>query len=203
MTRVLRLVLLPLSAVALAACGTSPPVRYYSLEPIAADYATDRDDAAIVGLGPLRMPDYLDRSHMVIRGDGNQVLVDDINRWAEPLGKAVHRILAANVDGLLASVIVVAFPHTTVAGLGYRIAGRIDRFDADRAGRAVLAVQWRVEDRDGHILVPPRRDRYEASVGAPGDADARAHAMNELLATYSRDIAEVLRRELAAGDSTP
>lgn len=199
MTRRLRPVWVPVIVAVLAACGSSPPVRYYSLEPVAAEYPTDQGDAAMVGLGPLRMPDYLDRSHMVIRGDGNQVLVDDLNRWAEPVGKAVHRILAANVDGLLDSVIVVAFPYTTMAGPGYRIAGRIDRFDADRAGRAVLAVQWRVEDSDGNLLVPPRRDRYEIGIGPPGDADARVHAMNELLATYSRDIAQVLRRQLAPG----
>lgn len=180
----------------LCACGSSPPVRYFSLEPIETEYRRDPPDAPLLGLGPLRMPDYLDRPQMVSRSAGAEMLVDDVNRWAEPLDHAVHRTLATNVDYLLDTVIAIAFPYTAAGGMDYRLIGRLDRFDVDEAGRAVLVVQWRVEDADGGVVIAPRRDRYEAGVARRGDPGASAAALNDTLAQFSRDIATAIEAVL-------
>ena len=52
----------------LSACGSSPPVHYFSLNPIDSEFQPGADDAMLLGLGPLRLPDYLNRSQMVTRG---------------------------------------------------------------------------------------------------------------------------------------
>jgi uncharacterized lipoprotein YmbA len=55
-------------------------VRYFALNPIDAEYCQDPDDAVILGLGPLRIPDYLDRSQIVTRNLDAEVQVIEFNR---------------------------------------------------------------------------------------------------------------------------
>lgn len=182
----------------LQACGSSPPVRFFALEPMAIEYARDPDDAIVLGLGPLRIADYLKRPQLVTRGDDAELIIDELNRWAEPLGAAIHRTLADNVDGLIDGVAVVGFPDTDTATLDYRIVGRVYRFDADRAGLAVLEAQWRVEDADGADIVPPRRERYEARAARRDSPAAVTAALTDTLGQFSRDIADAVQTLIAS-----
>lgn len=176
----------------IAACASSPPVHYFGLESLDVEYREDPPDSPLVVLGPLQLPDYLKRSQMVTRGDGTEFLVDDFNRWAEPLDQAIHRILAKNVDSLLDTMVVSAYPTVALARADYRLTGRIDRFDADGNGHAVLAVQWGMADADGTVLVATRRGQYEAQVSNPGGPAATARAMSDTLTQFSRDIGKQL-----------
>jgi len=173
--------------ITLQGCGSSPSVRFYALEPLAIEYATDPEGAAVLGLGPLRIPDYLHRSQLVTRGYESELVIDEYNRWAEPLSTAVHRTLANNVDALLDTVAVVSFPST--ASVDYRLVGQIQRFEVDARGIALLDVQWRVEDANGEELTPPRRSSYEHRASRRDDPEAGVAALNEMLGQFSRDIA--------------
>ena len=179
-------------ALAVAGCGSSPPVNYYDLEALETGYVADGDAYLRVGVGPLRTPDYLSRSQIVTRGDDSRVLVDDFNRWVEPVSDAIYRVVAENLDSLLGDAVVVAFPYTHIADLDYQLIGRISRFDADSDGAVVLQMQWGVISSRDDFLVQPRRARYEASVAEAGDYPARVRAMNEVLLQFSRDVAESL-----------
>ena len=178
----------------LVACGSSPPVRYYTLSTVASAPGQDADDAIMIGLGPLGMPEYLNRSQIVTRGAGAEMLVDEFSRWAEPLGLSLHRIVSTNVDNLLDGVVVVAFPYGSVirSQVDYRLLGDVSRFDADRSGRVVLELQWVMSEVSSGIVVPPRRSRYETQAARAGDPAAIAEAMNEVLLRFSRDIADEL-----------
>ena len=186
------LCVLMLLVVMIAGCGTSPTVHYYGLDTIDISYTNDLEGSPVLTLGPIRMPEYLKRSQMVTRGSGAEMIVDDINRWAEPLGDAVHSILASNVDSLLESMIVVGYPSAALLDADYRLVGRIVRFDSGQNGVIVLEVQWGAADTAGNVLVAPRRGRYESHAAVPGDAGAIAQAMSDALAQLSRDIASEL-----------
>lgn len=180
----------------LAACGSSPPVRYYRLEPLEALATSDEPDALIVGLGPLRIADYLDRSQIVSRGSGAEITVNDFARWAEPLEQAIHTVIARNVDSLVDDVIIVAHPFMSPIDMDYWIVGRIDRFDADANGEVELVAQWGLIDAEKKSIGGPRRERYTAQAGTSRDMDAVAQAMNAALAQFSRDIAANLEAAL-------
>ena len=175
----------------LVACGSSPPVRYFSLSPMDSALGQDPDDAITLALGPLRMPDYLNRSQIVTRAGGAEIQVDEFSRWAEPLRLALHRVVSADVDGLLDGVIVIAFPYDSMVRpqVDYRLLGDVIRFDADQSGRVVLELQWTITDTDSEVAVPIHRSRYEARAATADDPAAVAVAMNNALASFSRDIA--------------
>ena len=184
-----------LMSLLLVACSSSPPSRFYTLSALEPGATASAGSAALIGLGPLRMPEYLNRSQIVTRGNDAAMLIDEFVRWSEPLALALPRILAANIDNLLPDKGVVVFPYEPFIRdqLDYRLVGDINRFDADRQGRVVLDVQWAVSDRAGKLAVAVRRSRYEAQAEPAGDTDAMIVAMNRALANFSRDIAASLK----------
>ena len=182
-----------LLAMSVGGCGSSPPVHYYDVEVLEAGYGTGQPPSLRMGVGPLRTPEYLRRSQIVTRGSDSQVVVDDFNRWIEPLGNRVHQVVAENLDTLLDRAVVVAFPYTHIANLDYQLVGRVSRFDADPDGTAVLQVQWGVIASRDEFVIQPQRVRYEARATQPGDYAALARAMSEVLQQFSRDVAESLQ----------
>ena len=181
-----------LTLLLMVACSSSPKVRYFSLSPMNYDYRQDPEDAVIMGLGPLAIPEYLNRSQIVTRGAGSELQVDEFNRWAEPLSEAVHRVLASDIDNLLNDVSVVAFPYESAirVEVEYRMVGEVIRFDADLSGRVVLEVQWGIKEVPVGVAIPAYRSRYEAQATPPDDPGAIAQSMNKALAQFGRDVAE-------------
>lgn len=173
----------------IAGCGSSPTVRYYALDTIDNRVAQDDEGSPIIAVGAFRMPEYLNRSQMVTRGPGAEINVDDFNRWAEPLDDAIHRVLASNLDVLLESVVVVAFPSSAVLNIDYRLMGRFDRFTSGQDGLVVLDVQWGMADSAGAVRLSPRRVRFESQATRPDDPGSIAQAMSDVLAQFCRDIA--------------
>jgi hypothetical protein len=184
----------------LASCGSSPPVDYYALQPIAGSGTTVPADARIIGLGPLEVPGYLDRPQLVTQSSDGKMNVDEFNRWAEPLADALPRVVTANVDALLENAVVVRYPYGPRLRADYHLSGRVIRFDADRSGTVVLEVQWGVQDAQANNLLSPRRSRYTAQASPSQDPSSIVNAMNETVIAFSRDVAGELTRLLESQD---
>ena len=175
--------------VSLAGCGSSPPVHYYALQAIDNRIAVDAEASPILALGPFRMPEYLNRSQMVTRGSGTEIVVDEFNRWAEPLDDSIHRVLASNLDILLDSMVVVAYPSSAILDIDYRLVGRFDRYNSGPDGLVVLDVQWGIADSTGATRLSPRRAHFESQAIRPDDAGSIAQAMSDVLEQFCREIA--------------
>jgi len=173
-----------------SSCGKSTPVRYYKLDSPNIVYETDIDESLVLGLGPLRIPDYLERNRIVVRGSNSEMLVDDFSRWAEPLEDAIYRLLAANVDSHLDGVMAISFPYNSMIAYDYQLLGRIDMFESDKVGNTVLLVHWGIIDANGDRVVSPRRARYQAQVADVSDYGSIATAMRIVLEQFSLDIAQ-------------
>lgn len=187
----------------LTACGTSSPTSFYTLDDAGFDFTPDRETAYVLGIGPVRVPEYLERPHMVTRGKGAELRVDDFDRWAEPISQAHHRIIALNVDSLLDGIIVVGFPYGPVIDYDAKLVGRIGRFDMDTTGTTRLAVFWTIASIDGDVLVEPTRHEYVETGGDPDDPDSIATAMSACLTQFSQDVAAAMRALDDAGALVP
>ena len=111
----------------LAACGSSPPVNYYSLEILESDFRRDSDGALLIGVGPLRTPDYLSRSRIVTRGDKSIDLQPREYRLLEYLMSNAVRVVTRTM--LLEQVWDYYFdPQTNVIDVHIsRLRAKIDR----------------------------------------------------------------------------
>jgi len=184
----LKRITLILAVLLVAGCGSSPPVDFYTLQPIRGTVSSSPEGSEILGLGPLTLPDYLQRPQLVTQAGGGAVRLDEFNRWAEALEVALPRVVATNVDQLIGDLTVIPFPWDAHLRTDYRLLGRVNAFGADAAGLVVMEVQWGIQDSDAKMILQPRRDRYEAQASS-NDAAAIVVAMNAAVEQFSRDIA--------------
>jgi hypothetical protein len=120
------------SAVAFAAflfvaCGSTSKASFYLLENLPATEKMADAEALAIGVGPVSIPEYLDRPQLVRRGAGQVVELDEFERWAEPLEASLQRILIANLSTLLGTERVMSHPLRGSAPIAYRVAVEIDR----------------------------------------------------------------------------
>ncbi len=184
---------LALTAVMLCGCfGSSPPSRFYLLEESVTPVAESPASSLVIGIGPIRFPDYLDRPQIVTR-DGNELELAEFDRWAAPLQTNFVAILADNVSRATGSNQVYGFPFAARVELDYRVVGAVRRFDADRSGQAVLLVHWGVQDGEGEVILATTRKLYSQSA-PPDDYSGMVSALNRLVADLGQDIARALEQ---------
>lgn len=179
----------------LGACASSPPVQFYALDTMA-HAGVSSEGGITIALGPLTFPEYLQRPQIVTRTSGSEVIIDEFQRWAEPVDRSFNRVLASNLDEMLESAVVVVFPHYMNISIDMRVIGRVFRFDTDTAGLAVLDVQWAAGDGSNNTIIEPRRSYYEARATDPRDYDSIVIALNETVHAFSRDLAAALDETL-------
>jgi hypothetical protein len=167
----------------LGACSSPPRERFYTLdgpEPPAA-----AEGAPSIAVGPVSIPDLVDRPQLVVRTGANQVQIVEQARWAEPLKGAIARVVAANVATALGGR--VAGQRDGAAD--YRVTLDVQRFESGDDG-AVIDVAWTVvarsgERRSGRSVARERVQRKEY--------DALVAAHSAALAAISRDIAVAIK----------
>jgi uncharacterized lipoprotein YmbA len=182
------------------ACGSSPPVRYYTL---AAAQGQDRADvrnstagAYAVAIGPVTVPPTVDRPQFVIQVAPNRVTLLDDQRWAEPLHSAIARAIASDLAGLL-GVPTVVFPQDSLADVKYRVAVEVRNFVSVPGEAATVEASWTVFGphdavKRGQLLA------REPVNGAGYEALAAAH--ERALMRVSREVAAMIRSEETAVD---
>jgi uncharacterized lipoprotein YmbA len=175
----------------LCACGSSPPVNYYSLsEPAAAMVA--KTGNAVVLMGPFDVAQYLKRPNIVVRDTNQRLQLAQFDQWAETPPSAIVPWLTRDVDRQLASGVVVAFPSIGHADAPYRVRGTISQWDSDAAGTAVLVVQWECVTDKGVAVIPLRTSRYTAQATRPNNYSDVVHALNQTLSEFANDMAGAL-----------
>ena len=103
------------TAFLLTGCGSSPPpVEFYTLNSISAMTPQVNpaapDQNITIGIGPIEIPEILDRPQIVTRTGPNKLKVDEFNRWAGPLKAGFGQVLAENISLLLATDRVAVYP---------------------------------------------------------------------------------------------
>ena len=176
------------AALAVAACGSTPREHFYTLtEGGAPPPATASSLTVHVGLASV--PEAVDRTPLVIRTGPNQVDIDDLHRWVEPLKSAIPRALAELLMRELGTPRVTA-GRQAPALADYRVAVDVQAFDSSFADGATLDAAWTVTPAQGAA----RSGRTFAREPAPSaDAAGIAAAHRRALARLARDIAAAIR----------
>jgi len=183
----LMLALVTIAALAVSTgCGSSPKTNFYVLDSTAerAPITTDLR----IGIGPVTLPPYLDRTAIVSRSSGTTIDVADFDLWAEPLEGAFARTLAEDISRLFGTEAVFVHPWGTTMKVIFRVPVRVIRFDSSPNGDATLVALWRILDDQQMELVGPQRSviSIDATDAAfPASATALSHAIT----TLSKEIA--------------
>ncbi|MDM4764995.1 PqiC family protein [Pelomonas sp. SE-A7] len=175
----------------LAGCGTSPPVQLYQLraDPPGLVAAPASSGAATWALGPVVLPDYLDRD-AIVRTSGQASLVSNPGeRWAESLRDAVPRLLQQDLARLRGSDSVWRLPLPPGVAAARQLRVEIQRLDADSSGRSVvLQARWTLIDSSGASKPVVAERRIDVAVTG-NDTDALVSAHRSALWQLAQAIA--------------
>lgn len=164
--------------------GTTPPSRFYVLHPLEAP--ADRTGGPRLGIGPIRIAEYLDRPQMVTRPDPYRLRLAEFDRWGEPLAESITRALIGNLGPLLGTAHVERPPFRNVRAIDLELDLDVRRFDGPDAGPVDLVAHWRL--RRGREVVAERVTRLSEPLEGSGYA-AQAAAMSRAIQRLSREIA--------------
>lgn len=141
-----------------------------------------------VGLGPVTLPEYVRRSELVSRVGGTRIVVSASERWAEPLDRAVVRVLAIDLERALGTDRVVNHPWYERDRPDVQIEIAFSRCERDESGKVVVAARWSVRELAGEG--PPIEKESRIERGAAGvDGASTSLALSQALAELCREIA--------------
>ena len=184
-------VILIMSTLGIAGCATTPPPTYFQLEEPANVQLSGIERGIAVGVGPLTLPTYLDRPHIVTRATEHRLQLSEFNRWAEPLKESMLRVIAVNLSNELETTRVFALPRRQpVVPIEYKVEINVARFDGELGGEVILVARWILLGMEDQLISTKVSIIREQSAGS--DYDALITAQNITLSTLSKEIAEAI-----------
>jgi hypothetical protein len=164
-------------------------------------HGVSSEQSPIIAVGPVRIPDYLDRPQIVTRSGKNELNLSEFNRWAGSLGDDVNRVLVEDISSLLPAdrfFVVRWTPYlASQVPVSYNVELHVDRFEGTLGDSVLLRAQWAVLGKGKRLLLKKESRISEQMNGS--SYDALVAAMSSALERLSRDIADgigsVLREE--------
>jgi hypothetical protein len=151
-----------------------------------------------VALGPVSVPDYLDRTDFVRRASDNRLKVSETERWAETVRAGLLRVLAADLSARLGSGWWVTTTGERGTGIDIELPVDVEAFEADATGRVVLTASWEI--RPAHPAAGAddrptirKRTSYARTAGID-DVEGQIRALSDNLTDLSADLATSLAR---------
>jgi uncharacterized lipoprotein YmbA len=160
-------------------CGSTPPSKFYTLHSLG-DLGTKQqsipaDPGISVGIRPVEIPGYLDRTQIVTRNSLNELKIAEFERWSGSLRENINMILAENISILLASDRILSYPWDPTVKVDYWITVNVIRLEGIPGDHVSLKAQWIIssskEDKETVIRISDLREKigensYEAMVAA-------------------------------------
>jgi uncharacterized lipoprotein YmbA len=144
-----------------------------------------------IAVGPITLPEVVDRPQFVLRAGPNEISIVELHRWAGPLRSEIPRVIADNLAADLNVKRVSAYPQSAGENATYRVLVDIQRFDSTMGESVTIDALWTVKRVSDGLLRTGRSTARESSSGGGYDAVVAAHS--RALATISREIAEAIR----------
>jgi hypothetical protein len=141
-----------------------------------------------VGIGPVTIPDYLDRPQLITRLEGSELRVNEFRQWAEPLRDNITRVLEENLAALTGANQVHAIPLHRSAEIDLQVVLDILQFDGAANGQVTLKAVWRIIDPEGYKTLKVKRSTFQYPSNGSRTADV-VEAMSAALFELSQEIA--------------
>jgi len=183
--------------VSMAGCTTSQPARFYTLngvsKPDSASLAAT-GKVEIIGVGPVSIPDSLDRPQIVTLSGENEVRIAEFDRWSGSCKDEIARVMVENLSVLLPSQQVVSYAWGRRISLNRQITIDILRLDGVLGKTVILKANWAILEENGTKAVLVRRSDISEPVNG-GDYDSFVAAQSRALGALSREIAAAVHSQ--------
>lgn len=175
--------------------GTQKPTEFYLLQPLKSsieEQGVAAGEGTVLGIGPVRVREYLNRPQIVTRTSTNEITIHDFHYWGEPLSTNFTAILAQNLSVLLSTDRILIFPYRSKQELpiDYQVVVDVIRFDGEPGVEATLLAQYYILEfeENARKQIVTRQPSFSKPL-ADDSFETLVAAMGELVADLSREIA--------------
>lgn len=184
--------LVAVTALLLNACASSPKPIYLTLDaPAFVAVRGDTVTQAAVVIGPVSVPELVDRPQLVLASGPNRIEPVDSVRWAQPLKNELATALAGHLASVLGNPRVVPLGLNLPAEPYLRIGVEVVRFESRTGAEIVIEAVWTLAESGGKVLTSRRSLVREAVAGGGYEAVAAAHS--RAVAHMAAEMAEAVR----------
>lgn len=192
--RLLRIVGMTAVMLSLVSCGSSKPSHYYLLSDLSPTHVkVNHGTHKVIGVGPVVMAKYLNQPQIVTRNSINKVNIDEFNRWAEPLDDNFTRVVSKNLQKILQSDYIAAYPWQHSESVDYQVKVDVYRFDATTDGKVICDLRYEIMNASTKERLLSKSKTYHEFIGQKYSYTQLAHCMSRVVARFSRDLAQDLR----------
>lgn len=173
--------------------GKSQPPRFYTLTPLSEDTmktaVAGSADIRAIGIGPVKLADYLNQSRIVTRSSDNMIKQAEFDQWSGSLRDNLINVMAENIGLQMVTWQVYIYPWRSYIPIDYQVTVDIVRFDGQPGKEVVLISRWTVlRGNDNELITTKRSDIHEQISG--GGYQEFVAAQSRALARLSHEILE-------------
>lgn len=176
---------------AMAACASTESARFYALSSsagsISESTANNIPGDITIGIGPISIPDYIDRPEIVTRNNQNEMTLAEFDRWAGDLEESVSNIISENLSILLSTDRIAVYPWKGSLPIDYQVEADVVQFDGTLGGSVTLIARWRIIQCSTKELLVMKKSKITESAGAQS-YEAMVAAQSRALSNLSREI---------------
>ena len=195
-----RFLLLGVLIIVLGGCvagGPSPPARFYTLNAMSESNTPQQAEVGekcfSINIGPVQMPEYLNRPQIVTRLSSNELKLDEFSQWAEPLTDNFSAVLSENVGALLCADPIAIYPFRGNMALDFKVEVVVIRFDGVIDQNVTLIARWVIMGKERDDVLLMKRSSYVEKTDDK-TYEALVVAKSRAVQKFSGDIATEIKK---------
>jgi uncharacterized lipoprotein YmbA len=176
----------------LTACGRTPPAKFYTLQPVERaplGHSIARDVALAVG--PVAIPESMDRNEIVTHDADNAVSFSEYHRWAGSLQGSIASVFAQNIGSLLKTERITPFTNENIFQPSHRVVVNINRYESRLSKEFLLNATWSIKDLKGRKSLLIRNSIIRESLTS-ASYEELVVAQSKALAALSEEMAKAI-----------
>ncbi len=189
--------LMVILALVLGGClSRSQTPRFYALSPIQSDQVISKGESrarnAVIGIGPVKVADYLDQSKIVTCTGDDQLVKAEYDRWVGSFKDGLINVLADNIGATLPTEKVYLYPWRGSVPIDYQVSLDVVRCDGRLGDAARLVARWSIFGGPEKKLLKVKRSSIREPVSGT-DYAALVEAQSRAVARLSQEITRAIQ----------
>lgn len=186
----------------LPACWGGSPSIYYTLltPPVLSTQAnsTPKMNTSSLGVGPLTLPEHLDRPHLVTREGQHTLKVHTRHRWSASLGNQLLNQLESSLMTQLNDQVIISYPWERSWRPTRQFMVDVKSLEGSMGEQVYAEFVWRIiEIKSDRVLHQGRFKTQSSARPKKGETVEAAYvrAMAETLSNFTKELSHLIRNQ--------
>jgi uncharacterized lipoprotein YmbA len=145
----------------------------------------------IIGVGPVKIPKYLDRPQMVTKDKKGILKFDEFDRWGESLDLGLARLVREDLTVMLPKAKLTLYPWDLGVAVKYQVTLEVVQLDCELDKDIHFVVQWMIIDAQNSKTLIIKRSEFRQPILLQ-NYSGLAKTLSTACASLSNEIAEAL-----------